>query len=139
VLNDEACALLAGVLECEEVLAPKTTLLSFDRAFEKPGGAAQVFNAMGKTVAFKKVHELIITQPKLTTEAFHALSSTLKTDALPSLTTITLKYISIKSDDLASLLESLAQSACAQQLKILGFYDCDLCAECAKVLGLAIE
>jgi len=46
-LGDESCKELAGVLESEEVLAPKLAGLHFDRAFRNSRGATLVFQSIG--------------------------------------------------------------------------------------------
>lgn len=138
-LDDASCARLVDVLENEEVLVPQIKRVGFYGAFGGLGGATRVFHAMGKTTAFKSVHRLAISEDKLTTEALHALMSTLKSDALPSLDILSLKSTPIASDDLAALLEGLEQSACANTLRELDLSKCDICAEGAKVLSLALD
>lgn len=139
VLYDERCTGLAGVLESEVVLVSQMTKIAFIGAFREGEGATRVFQAMGKATAVKSLLELYISERGLTTEAFHALSSTLKTNALPRLKFLSLTHTRFESDDLATLLQSLERSTCAQTFRKLNLNACGISAEGAKVLGLAIE
>ena len=138
-LGDEGCAQLASIFECEEVLVPQITTLVFSYVFQNSGSATRVFQAMGKATAFKSVRKLSILQHNLTTSAFQALTSTLKSDVKPSLETFSLYFESIERNNLATLLEGLEESACAQNLRELDLSKCGICAEGAKVSGLALE
>lgn len=87
----------------------------------------------------QNVLELHISDHGLKADLFQALSSTLRSDALPCLENLSLRRTPISTEVLATLLEGLAQSMCAYTLRCLILSECGLRAEGAKVLGLAIE
>jgi len=139
-LDDESCKELAGVLESEEILAPKSAGLYFDRAFRNSRGATLVFQSIGANLTiFQNVLELHTSDYCLKTDFFQALSTTLNSNALPCLENLSLRRTRIPADVLATLLGCLAQSACAHTLRCLILSDCGIRVEGAKVLGLAIE
>lgn len=137
-VGGEFCAQLPTIFESQKVLVPQMRRVYFCQAFRDVDIATQHFDAMGRAMAFKNVRELHISQPRLKTDAFQALSSTLKMDALPVLELFSLYDTPCQASDLGALLESLVQSACAHSLRRLRLFSCNIRAEGVEVLGLLI-
>ena len=128
------------MLKSEEIMVPKLAGLYFDRAFKDSRGATLVFQSIGANLTmFQNVLELHISDYGLKTDFFQALCSMFKSDALPCLENLSLRGTRISADLIPTLLEGLAQSACARTLRCLDLSDCGIRSEGAKVVGLAIE
>lgn len=89
-------------------------------------------------MVFKAVEELGLGDPALTTHELHALSPVLGKDALPNLRKLCIENILIGSNDMIAIVQGLGKSTCAEKVQVLNLNSSRICAEGAKVLGMAI-
>ena len=139
VLDEQACARLARMIQNTNVLLPLTRL-QFYNAFQEYDGPMWLFNSMGThPTAFQNVLELVISTRYMRVDACQTLASVLNTNALPKLQTLCLSDTPIGLSGFLPILQGLELSACGKTLRVLNIMKCNISVRGAEALGQAIR